>query len=200
MRLRSTTARRSARSGRTAPTSIPFRIMHRRKLTIDRPASVYSARLTLPSPVTARHRESDNHPEIPDRLSRATTHEPAAAVTHDSASRGACRKGTGDGSIRSTIIRVAVLLALPCSANSASIGCGQSLCTRVATSVAIRTGRSSSATLTKFQSKSRFGWLAGMSISPVNFVRKNLTGADGVSDHLPSDIRITWPSNRPVSM
>jgi len=97
----------------TAPTSMPLTMTHRRNFTTARSASVYSARLTLPSPVAARHSESDNHGGMPDRLSRATTQEPEAAVTQESASRGAWRSGTGEGSMRSTNMRVVVLLALP---------------------------------------------------------------------------------------
>ncbi len=93
MRRRSTVASRSARSGRTAPTSMPLMMTHRRNLITARSESVYNARLTLPSPVAARHRESDNQGGIVDRLSKATTHDPDAAVTHESESRGACRRG-----------------------------------------------------------------------------------------------------------
>jgi hypothetical protein len=58
---------RSARLGRTAPTSMPFTMTHRRNLTTARSASVYRARFTLPSPVAARHNESDSHGGIADK-------------------------------------------------------------------------------------------------------------------------------------
>ena len=61
----------------------------------------------------------DPTPDYPEKILAALTESgyaviesnlvvgelPAAAVTHESASRGACRSGTGDGSIRSTIVR-----------------------------------------------------------------------------------------------
>jgi hypothetical protein len=59
----------------------------RRNLTTARSASVYSARFTLPSPVAARRNESDSHGGIADKLSKATTQDPATLTRRSPTSR-----------------------------------------------------------------------------------------------------------------
>jgi hypothetical protein len=60
-------------------------------------------------------------------LSRPTTHDPAAAVTQESASRGGLRTGIGPGSRSITSTLTAVVLLVPCSPKIASTTCGCSL-------------------------------------------------------------------------
>ena len=74
----------------------------RRNEITETSLSLYRARRTMPSPVTARHRQSDSHGSTRDTLSMATTRDAAAATAQDSTSRGAVRSGESDGSASCT--------------------------------------------------------------------------------------------------
>ena len=137
---------RSARSPRSPPRSMPLKMMQRRNEKTARSESVYSRRRTSPSPVTARQIESDSHGGMSERLSSPTTHDPAAAVTHESGSRGGLRAGTGVASTVDTTSFMALVLPVPCSPKSPSTGWGVSG-RRAAISQAASNGRSSGSTL-----------------------------------------------------
>ncbi len=142
MTSRSMTSSRSARSPRTAPRSIPFST----NAAAEREQGETPVGVELTAHITiAGHRAAERvaraSPAIVEMLSIATTHDPAAAVTQDSASRGDLRSGTGDGSINEVMIFAPVDFAVPCSPARFRIGCGISAI-MAATSHANTNGRS----------------------------------------------------------
>jgi hypothetical protein len=130
--------------------------------------------------------ESESHGEISDKLSNATTQLPAAAVTHASASLGALRTGTGDGSTSIVITFIAVVLPVPCSPWKAITGCGMSGW-NIATTAASTRGRSSSVALKIVHSSSKDPPRTGSGNAATNGVRLNKIGACGSIVH-PADV------------
>ena len=198
MRLTRIGSKRSARSPRITPTSMPLIKMQRRNAKTWWSPSEYNRLRTSPSPVTARQMESLNQCGISLRLSKPTSQLPAAAVTQEFASRGGFRDGTGDGSISCTSIRCVVVLAEPCSPKSAGTGCAMSG-QKHDTIQANSSGLSASSTLISGHRSSMLPPRSGTGSSPISAVRRNSTADCSTTHHPLASMRTARPSCAPRS-
>jgi hypothetical protein len=105
--------------------------------------------------VLALHNASDSQSGMPERLSSATTQDPAAAVVHASTSRGALRTGTGLGSTMEARRDIAVVLPVPCSPVIRTTGCDRSGISPATSTVAGRESSNASKWITYFISATK---------------------------------------------
>ena len=171
----------------------------RRNASTARSLSVYSLRLTSPSPVAALHIASLSQTGILERLSMATVQLPDAAICHCSRSRGSLRSGAADGSTSSTKARAAQLFPVPCKPDRSRTGCGMSG-SRAATSQTRISGQLSSLTLSNSRSSGKAPPRSGIGSAPVSAVRRNSKGDRSTTSHAPGRTITARPSASPRSI